>query len=193
MAILTLPPNIQTFQPIGTANNILHSSSDEMIKLDEIILSASAASITLTPPTSGYTHLKVCFTGSSNYTTGVWNVRIQFNNDTTANYYNEMLYSTGTSEDAVEQLAYNYVTLIDIGYLPPTNYPVSCQIFIPNYLSTIFAKCVITRIVAIYSSLIDGIIGSLYNNTSAINSILLFPSAGDFVAGTVATLYGIID
>lgn len=148
-------------------------------------LGSSQANVTFNS-FSGYTDLiLVAQTGA---VTGDYMLFMRFNSDTSTNYNFSQLWgpSGGTnmsSEHAINQ------TYLDLQSSPNTiGHMVIAHIM--NYSNTVTQKPVISRAFdannnRTYTS------AMLWRSTSAITSILLYPSAGNLATGSTFTLYGI--
>jgi hypothetical protein len=159
-------------------------------------LTSTAASVTL--PVSGslpqnYRNIRV--TGQARGDTAATSVviNLQFNGDTGSNYdYMEMAFQGSTS------VAQNYGgTSSRVGIVTaassPANHAGELEITVPNYSGTTFYKNVVSR-----SGEAQALSSTNYylretrstwHSTSAITSLTLTPVAGNFVAGSVFTLY----
>lgn len=150
-------------------------------------LGSAAASITFSSIASTYTDLRLVIVPT---TSSVTNLAMRFNNDTAGNYSATQLGGDGgtaTSTAGVNLTRINWT------------YSGATSITIPNlYTADIFSYAGSTFKTVLQSSYqdrngtgwIENIV-SLWRSTTAINSILIFPTAGTLSIGTTATLYGI--
>jgi len=152
--------------------------------------SGGAANIEFTSIPATYTDLVV--KTSVRGTTG-GTVYIRFNSDSGNNYSNRGLYGTGATVISFSQSSISYVH----GGESNTNSDTSNtfdnrETYIPNYTSS-NNKSVSTDSVtennatSVYTMLLAG----LWSNSSAISTITLSLSSGNFVQYSTATLYGI--
>lgn len=153
-------------------------------------LSSAASSITFSSISSAYTDLRLVFVGQSDGAS-VRDMRLRFNSDTGTNYSDTFLYGDGASATSTFDSS---VTSIRIGYAAVTtsSYIGTTQIDIFSYAgSTNKTLLANTNADANGSGYVARTAG-LWRSTSAITAVQIFPSAGNFNTGAVATLYGIL-
>lgn len=158
-------------------------------------LGSTTSSITFSSIPSTYSSLQIRF--MSRVASGSQNVATLFyylNGDTTsANYYSHRLYGTGSSANAFSsnsnQLAFSLETY------STTTFGAGI-IDIQDYAST--AKTTTTRVMTGFDTNSGpggtqniALCSSLWNNTSAVNSITLYSSTGSWAANSTFALYGI--
>jgi len=136
---------------------------------------------------SGYTDLVLI--SSAMASSGVPDNLMQFNNNSTGNYYSSTFLSgTGSSALSARESNRNWLSLDSYGSLNTSNFNIA-EIHIMNYANTTTYKTVITR--ASNGALgTDAIVG-LWRSTAAITYITLLPSSSTFAVGSTFTLYGI--
>jgi hypothetical protein len=143
-------------------------------------LGSTATSVTFSSITGTYTDLVLIFGGKGS--TG-GNVTFQFNSDTGSNYSSTIIYGDGSSAGSVRG---SNQTSMNIG---STGTDISTDTFsIMNYSNSTTYKTVLGR----YSRADE--VGSkvgLWRSTSAITSIVVGVSGGNFSIGSTFTLYGI--
>jgi len=159
-------------------------------------LSSAQASITFSSIPQTFTDLVLI--GSTRASdTGVRNITLRFNGDTSANYSFRMLFSFDTGSPASD---FNLgSTFIRYFYSNGSNSTAdtfsSWQLYAPNYTAST-AKSVSydhTTEQNGTSPMIQGISAGLWNNTTAINSITLAHETGaNFAQYSSVSLYGIL-
>jgi len=152
--------------------------------------SGGASDITFSNIPQTYTHLQIRAIFSTSVSER--SVRIQFNSDTATNYSYHYLegYNTTVSSSAASTIAYGL-----IGVTPAsTTYPGSCVADILDYRDTNKFKTV--RSIAGGDPNALGsyawFASSNWRSTSAITSIKLYPSSGNFNQYTQFALYGVL-
>lgn len=153
------------------------------------VLSGAAASITFVVP-AGYTNLRLTIAGRTSAAVDQASLLLRCNADTGSNYEWQEVYGYSGSPGGLESLTQSSIELGGImGTSAAANYPGSAVADIPGYSGTTFFKTVT-------SMSYDRSTGKptlrtyagIWKNAGAITSITLFPSSGNFIAGTVATL-----
>jgi hypothetical protein len=168
------------------------------ILLETIALTQSAASVTFDNlPTSGYTDLKVVMSARGDSTSGFpETVRLRFNNSSTSDYSWRGLFSVTATPGSNNESS---VTLIRAGSIPSVaqtaNTFCNTEIYIPNYRSS-NNKSVSVDATSESNSTTDFNYALILNagvraNTAAITEINLSLSAGNFVANSTFSLYGV--
>ena len=149
-------------------------------------LGSAASSVTFSSIAGTYTDLIIV----ANSTTSVNDrtIKLQFNSDTASNYsYTNIL---GYSGGAISQRG-SAQTSIQWGSSSDTSGSNIYILNVQNYANTTTYKTTISRgNVAGASSTVDSHVG-VWRSTSAITSLLIFPSTGNFNTGSTFTLYGI--
>lgn len=177
-----------------------HLTNPAFDSISTSTLGTAAASISFSSIPTTYSHLQIRGLGRSSAAAELQDIRIQFNGDTAANY---MLHRVGSQGGA--SATHNYLGSTGVTYtypglpLPSAGQTAaiwgSAIIDIPDYKSANKNKSIKTF--GGYSTL--NVSGNNYSyfgagtwlNTAAITSILLYPSSGNFTAGTTYALYGI--
>ena len=149
-------------------------------------LGSAAASYTFSSIPSTYTDLVLIM----NYGVDSANrlAAIRFNGDTSTNYSNTQIYGNGSSAGSqrTSSVAQIYITSSD--YVPQT-LTANTILHINNYSNATTYKTSLNR----YNSAGNetaAVVG-LWRSTSAINSITILATAGNFLTGSTFTLYGI--
>lgn len=159
--------------------------------IQTVTTTSGQTSVTLTPPSSGYKHLKIrAYHGSSvNNSTTTTALGMQFNGDTGSNYHATLVggYGAGTATSGGAQSSTNLYTAynasagtsgVPLGYT---------EIDIPDFLNTtrkqhFRAECACVQ--GNVGSLI-GFAGGYWNNDAAITSIVLLDRNGNaFLTGS---------
>ena len=186
--------NIPTGQTYNI-NNSPHTHASDFVKLSETVLSQAAANIDIQNISGSYKHLRLIFQGRGS-TSNQKSVNLTFNNDTGNNYYNQRVYGYGTSVAGYEGLggAFAYAGQIP-GSDATAGFAGSSVIDIPNYAGTTFVKGMTVDIECGLSTATGNTQNmrwsNWWNSTTAITRITLTPSAGNFAAGTILSIYGI--
>jgi hypothetical protein len=166
-----------------------------LVPLQEVILTSAAADIDLTSIDQSYRHLLLyAMVRGTDSTTGqvLW---CEFNGDTGTNYRRQRLRGTGTSSSG-QHLSGNAIALgTYTGASAPAGEAGYHTVEIPFYNLTTFNKMVQAHVgdrrgTGTSDTQVDPTAG-WWLNTAAITRIRLYPNAGDFVAGSAVTLYGI--
>lgn len=159
--------------------------------IQHIELGSTQASIDFNSISQAFTDLVIQISVRNSGTSNA-NTRVRFNGDTGNNYSSRLLYGTGSGVASYSETT----TSLYGGDHPASNWTASTfgngTIYIPNYTSTT-AKSISNDVVAEQNATASWqqISAHLWNQTSAITSISIFPFSGSWVAGSSATLYGI--
>jgi hypothetical protein len=162
-------------------------------KIDEVVCASSQTTISFPTIPATYRDLELIISGRASAAAGLVTVRLQFNGDTGANYDNA---NTNRFSSDVFRGA-TFISLQSLsGSTAPTGVASSMEVFIPNYRGTVFQKTAVMASATKTGVSSDGEIvgfiggGCFWRSTAAINAILLSLASGNFVDGSVATLYG---
>lgn len=150
-------------------------------------LGTAASSYTFSSISGSYTDLILIFNGYGS--SGTTNINMQVGNgsvDTATNYSYTALYGTGAVAGSSRASTTSSMIL---GYLQTTD-GANVITQIQNYSNTTTYKTLIAR--ANTTSYEIDLTAGLWRSTSAINTIKLNISSGNFVAGSTFTLYGIL-
>lgn len=156
------------------------------ILLERIELNAAAASVTFSNiPQSGYTDLKVVWSASGDWS-GSRDLYISFNGSTST-FTNKYVEGNGASAGTGSVARY-------LGTVTTTtaNTFTNGEVYVPNYLSSTNKSFSSDNVgeanaTTAYATLAAG----LWSTTSAISSIGLSPSAGNFAQYSTFSLYGL--
>ena len=156
-------------------------------------LGSTTSSVTFSSIPATYTDLVIVCSARSSYTGGTSApININFNSDTGANYSNVFMYGNGTTAGTSRASNGNYIYTADISAVGGTGFAGfgNLIININNYSNTTTNKTTLAR-TSSPNSFVEAVCG-LWRNTSAIGSIDLTVTLGDFVVGSTFTLYGIL-
>lgn len=155
----------------------------------------SGASFDFTSIPGTYTDLKIIVLARGDTAAAGTAVHLHFNNDSAGNYDSQTIDSNNTTNSASGQAATanNFAGIIAAASAT-ANMASSIEITIPAYASTTFYKRYIctggtsqgTASTNQYVRITEG----EWRNTAAITRVTLVPGAGNFAAGSTATLYG---
>lgn len=164
------------------------SGSGAMTQLSQQILSMAATNFTFSSITTGYTDLQITCQGRGDTAAAAVNVQVTFNGDTAA-HYDYVNESGGTASAQNNIIPASFAAASNTA-----NYAGLVWIQIPNYTGTTFIK----NLNASYGnrSTTTPTLQSVtsfgeWNSTAAITSVTLTAAAGNFIAGSECTLWGI--
>jgi hypothetical protein len=169
--------------------------SGAMQLIEDKILSAAAPSFDFQNIPQTFAHLQLIVYGRSDQAVSTTQVYLRANNDSAANY-DFVLAALSPTYAAVEAVAQ---TALQIGYMPGgsavANSFGSNIVDIPNYAQAVGLKN-FSMFASMKPQLSAGnynthILSGFWRNTVAINRLTVLPGAGNFVAGSRATLYGL--
>ena len=193
--------------PMGTAEQVLRvnsgatgleyaaASAGAVSVIARTVLGSDTASVDFTGIPSTYENLMVTYlargTGSNTWS----RVHLRFNGDSGSNYQYGSGGRTGASFLAADG-ASGQAQMI-VGLLTDASasaaYPAAGTLTVAGYARTVFNKVVSCVDVSSASTVHHGAIltGGLWASTAAVNQVTLLASLGNFVAGSVFTLYGV--
>jgi hypothetical protein len=165
-----------------------HTHSETVTRLATSTLGGAAASIEFTSISGSYKTLLVVFQARGDNASSTVTLRVQFNGDTASNYEYE------SSEGAVDASADHMRALTNLPAASSgAGRAASGEILIPGYAETAFHQQITSSVGTAYgtnSLSTERVVGN-WRNAAAITSVKLSPSAGNFAAGTMMTLYGL--
>lgn len=144
-----------------------------------------------------YTHLEIRWVARSDQSAAAVDLGLRFNADTGANYDVELLYnSSATAASAFEILAATSATVGTLAAGTATAGRAGAgTIAINDYRGTTFDKVVNSTDhwaqATTTTNINTRIFGATWRNTAAVTSVTLLLSAGNYVAGSKFTLYGL--
>ena len=194
---------------IGTAGQVLRVNSGAsapewvnggMTLIEEKEATGTVASFDFTSIPSIYKHLKIFLAGRGDNSSDFVSLLLRFNGDT-GNYYDHVEFyiaSDGTeANNDSGGIGYSYMYLWRIPAATGISGMVgSSEISVFNYASTSFFKNIHTMNLC-QEDTADNIIeakwlNGIWRKTAAINQITIYPAAGNFAAGSIASLYGLM-
>lgn len=171
--------------------SIVAGAGGGMTKIAEVILTGSQATIVFSSIPNTFRHLKIFITAKED--AGGGGMYIQFNGDTGANYSNEQTLSQDTSVASSRSgpTAIATIGLVGISTDPIANRAACNEITVYDYARAVWQKNAVGIGQRQDTSYYNWQAMVNWANTAAINAILLgVDDGGNFVTGTVATLYG---
>jgi hypothetical protein len=196
----TPPPASTDWVPIWNLGAPAGVPTGALVPIADIVLSSSQPSIDLLNIPQTFSHLMLKIVCRSDAPSGNTTLLLRFNGDSGANYDRELLFASAAATGAQEQLG---ATSMDVGWgsiIPTASAPAGryamFDVSIPSYVSALVSKTVravggnsfSTASGATYVSDYFG----FWRSTAPINRITLTLGAGNLVAGTQVTLYGML-
>ena len=149
-------------------------------------LGSAQSSITFSSIPATYTDLVLICSVKGDSALGL--VRVRFNGDTGNNYSYTRIYGTGSAVASDRSNNTSSMELSDPG--GGFNYQfIVAKGFINNYASTTTYKTMLGRGDEVAN--VTMATANLWRSTSAINSVTVFTTSNNFIAGSMVTLYGI--
>jgi hypothetical protein len=166
-----------------------------MLKIAQTVLGSATASITFSSIPGTYESLMLVVHGRGDNASQQVELWLRCNGDTAGNYLTEESAAQGAAHVASE-LASSKVRL---GYLPAATSTASLfganRLMIPGYSRTVGYKAMLAEGADAHVFTTNGYIrtssSGWWLNTAAITQLQILLSAGNLIAGTVATLYGL--
>jgi hypothetical protein len=159
------------------------------IALAEIELASATSSVTLTGFSQDYRDLVLVVTGG--VTSGIANVRMSLNGDTTnANYGFVHMSGTGSSTNSTAPSGSSVARLINYYGYPEADLKLNIIVNIMDYSATDKHKTSLAR-----SNHADNGVTALatrWANTNAVTSLLIDVDSSTFAIGSTFSLYGIV-
>jgi hypothetical protein len=164
--------------------------------ISDQLLTVAAAEVSFANIAQTFAHLRLLLSGRGDNATPEVAVYLQFNGDTAANYDTEVMAAAAASPSSAESLG---VTVLRVGRFAAGTAPASAQgsitVDIPNYAATTFHKGIVSASADRNSAVSGGLIweadAGSWRSTAAINRIRIIVLAGNFIAGSRFTLYGL--
>lgn len=177
---------------------LLTQAGGDFSRIFDSTLGADAASFDITGISSGFKHLELI--ANLRGTTAATQIEVQcrFNNDSGANYDAQFFFILGAGSTGVTSAV--AATAAQIGLITAgtatANHSGTLRILVSDYANTTFFKKIeartsYSRATGVSNDQINTIGVGTWNSTSAINRITIFPTAGNWLAGSRLTLYGI--
>jgi hypothetical protein len=163
----------------------------QLFKIASTTVESPQATVEFTSIPSGYTDLKIVYSGRNNRVDTIDHILIGFNGGTTS-ITNRQLYGFATSVGSITSVPRS------VGYVnsasATTNTFSNAEVYIPNYTSSNYKSYSADNVDENNTSGDNGLwlTAGLWSSTSAITSISLTSNIGTaFVQYSTATLYGI--
>lgn len=188
-----IAPSPQLSNPVISVSGVSASGSTR-VKIGEVSLSSTSATITFSSIPAAYRHLTIEWLARGT-STAEETVAIRFNGDASASYDFQSMDATGAGLSAAEGFGQTNST---VGSVPGTGQAASIYnsgiINIPLYANTFSEKQAIAHCFR-KAGTATGNLHTEYKctawrNTASITSITLFPGGGSFAANSLFTLYG---
>jgi hypothetical protein len=155
-------------------------------------LGSATASYTFSSISGSYTDLVLVMSARTDNTGTGATYCIRYNSDSSALYSLTALEANGTSVISERYSSVTYAESGRINTSSSSNTTPSLSIVnIMNYANTTTYKTALTRSSASNETYAVDAEVTLWRSTAAISSLYIFPSSGNFVAGSTFTLYGI--
>lgn len=180
----------------GTWTQVGGGSSGALTLIATATLAVDTASVTFSSIPGTYRHLELRYQARETGAIGVDNCTLRFNGDSGANYDTERFSVVGGGSAANDNVG---ATVAYIGQIPGStaaaNLAGVALVSIFNYAATTFQKEGVsnqgTKIGTAAGNNYTGINHFAWRNAAAITQIDLLPSAGNFLAGSMFSLYGV--
>lgn len=158
-------------------------------KIQSTTLSSGASSITFSSIAASWTDIRLVFTGTSSVDFS--NLFCQLNSDTGTNYSLTRLSGDGSTAASAQQTNQTRINIANQSTLR-TSIPKFYTMDLFSYAGSTFKTMLCTGSEDENGAGTVVRTVNLWRSTSAVTTIYLFPSSGNFAAGTTATLYGIL-
>ena len=163
-------------------------STNTYVALQTVTVSGSASSITFSSIPSTYTDLRLVWVGTNSVADV--NFFSRLNGDTATNYSYTRLYGDGSAAGSSSGSNQSFILPAQVSGISstiPEMYTMDFFSYAGSTYKTILCTGSENRNGS--GSVVQSV--NLWRSTSAITTILLYPSSGNFNAGTTATIYGI--
>jgi hypothetical protein len=157
--------------------------------IDSVTLTSSASSVSFTGISAAGKGDLVLVATAYGSSAGITQ-RIIFNGDTGANYNSVFAYGNGSSNGSGSKSAFSYLRVIEAGGL--SSDPSIGVIQVADFSATDKQKSVLVRADSAGANAATEMIAGRWASTSAITSILVYLSAGNYLAGSTFFLYQIV-
>lgn len=168
------------------------SGGGDVVKIEEQTPSGTGA-VTFSSLGS-YTHLRIVYSARGTESATATTMELTFNGDTGSNYDSERVSFTSTIGFATQVAQTNAIIGFISAATATSNYASGSEIYIPDYRGTTFYKTAFAT-QSLLQAQSSGNIGTRLNaafwrSTSAITSVTLTLTSGNYVSGSKFTLYG---
>lgn len=163
-----------------------------LVRIAEVVTTGSQSTISFSSIPALYRDLELRILARGTVAATFADVRIRANGDTGSNYDWSLQTNNGTVGEAYAQ------TAAQVGIVTGANSPADAaggsNIIIPNYRGTVFHKLMMGMVAvqtgASATNLYHGHSMGRWKSTAAINALSVYFASGNFVDGSVVTLYG---
>ena len=172
-------------------------ATSAMMQLYDNVAAGAIASWDVSSISQAYNYLKVLVQGRSDNATVLTTILLRLNNDSAANYNGNNPTFQNATVVGGETLG---ATSMPVGAVPGStataNRPGNSELVIHDYKGTVFHKQVTgsamhTRDDSTTNQEVQ-LLGGLWRSTAAVNRITVTPAAGNFIAGSRLTIYGLL-
>jgi hypothetical protein len=187
----------QSFPPSLWESAIMNNLNLGVVRpLGDTTLLAPAATIAFASIPGTFASLLLIGTGRGDTSAANTTLNLRLNGDSAANYASQYIQGNAATASAVEAASASSIAIGAIAAATATASHVgSIAIVIPQYAGTTFFKQAFsfgTLTAALTTGNMYAMVrGGVWANTAAVTSITLLPAAGNFIAGTRFTLYGL--
>jgi len=173
------------------------SRAGALTLIEDLLLTGVDADFDFVSIPAGYKHLSLIVQARSDQAATATAVVLRFNGDASAIYDYEQHTGEGATAAAAGSLAQ---TSLAVGQVAGGNAPAGAagtlELLIPNYAETTLEKNVSAKggrreAQAVAADMYVAHVFGNWRSTAAINRVQLLPGAGNFAAGSRATLYGL--
>ena len=184
--------SIKTFYP-GQA----FAANGDIVRIYDNVAASAIPSWDIPNITNAFNHLKLVLQARGSTAASEVLVSIKFNNDGGLNYDGQRFLFYGTTT-ATQQIAFasNAGTLCNIpGSSATVNTASNHEFVISNYSKSVFNKYIVGKGTQFHGTTTSDMRAEIpatgWRSTAAINRITIFPSSGNFEAGSHLTIYGL--
>lgn len=160
------------------------------------IASGAIASWDVTGIAQTYAHLQLMIAARGDTAAAATQLNLRFNGDSAANYYTDGLTASAAAASAIEQLAQTSGRASGMtAATANANYAGCTTVMIYNYAGTTFRKNFSSQGGRVTANSTTNITPEyalgFWDSTAAINQITVLPGAGNWIAGSRLTIYGL--
>lgn len=172
------------------------SSVGALVLLEDKLLTAAAASFDFTGIPATYRHLLLIVNGRGSVAAGSTLLQLTLNGDGAANYDGQRLVGIDITPSASAQAAATFVNVGDLaGATLPAGISGHTTLTLYDYAGTTFQKTLTGSAgvrfgVAAADMVLTNFMGA-WRSTAAVTRVTIAPAAGNFIAGSRATLYAL--
>jgi hypothetical protein len=160
-------------------------------QLADTTLGGATATIAFSSIPATFAHLLLVGQGRGDTAATATNLNLRLNGDSATNYSTQQVQGSSATASAAVTTAQTSAGIASMAAASATAGVFSPVFaFLPNYAGTVAQKDLLALDLFIGTPVVQ-LIGGHWASTSAINSITLLPGAGNFIAGTRFTLYGL--